>query len=238
MGNLSTANSGFSTGATDTWTTQVNNVSLHDAAHVNGLASAVLQIEAVLGSGSSLPGSLSTLAARLAVQVGSDGIIIPVGAGMDFFGASAPTGWLFRDGSAVSRTTYSALFSVCGTTYGTGDGSTTFNLPDEQHRVTVGAGTGARDGESGSGLISGGTALSAKSIGQWGGSSTVALVTGNMPAHTHSVSSLSNGSAGSNPTLLNANATAAQFTSTESAGSGTAHENEMCYLVCNKIIKF
>lgn len=44
-------------------------------------------------------------------------------------GASAPTGWLLCDGSAVSRTTYAALFAIISTTYGVGDGSTTFNLP-------------------------------------------------------------------------------------------------------------
>lgn len=43
--------------------------------------------------------------------------------------ATAPAGWLRCDGSAVSRTTYAALFAVCGTSYGAGDGSTTFNLP-------------------------------------------------------------------------------------------------------------
>ena len=57
--------------------------------------------------------------------------------------SSAPTGWLICDGSAISRTTYSALFSAIGTTFGSGDGSTTFNLPDlidrfPQGNTTVG----------------------------------------------------------------------------------------------------
>lgn len=51
--------------------------------------------------------------------------------------ATAPEGYLLEDGSAVSRTTYAELFSVIGTTYGSGDGSTTFNLPDSRGRVTV-----------------------------------------------------------------------------------------------------
>ena len=55
-------------------------------------------------------------------------------------GASAPTGWLLCDGSAVSRTTYAPLFAVIGTTYGIGDNSTTFNLPDGRGKVPVGAG--------------------------------------------------------------------------------------------------
>jgi microcystin-dependent protein len=45
---------------------------------------------------------------------------------------SAPTGWLLCDGSAVSRTSFAALFAVIGTTFGTGDGSTTFNIPNMQ----------------------------------------------------------------------------------------------------------
>lgn len=59
-----------------------------------------------------------------------------------FGGSSAPEGWLLCDGSAVSRTDYSKLFSVLGTTYGSGDGSTTFNIPDLRNRFPVGAGDG------------------------------------------------------------------------------------------------
>lgn len=62
----------------------------------------------------------------------------PVGIISLFAGTTAPSGWLICDGSAVSRTTYANLFSVIGTTYGTGDGSTTFNIPDLQGRVPVG----------------------------------------------------------------------------------------------------
>ena len=53
-----------------------------------------------------------------------------VGAVVAFAGSTSPAGWLLCDGSAVSRTTYAALFSVIGTTYGAGNGSTTFNLPN------------------------------------------------------------------------------------------------------------
>ena len=65
----------------------------------------------------------------------------PSGVMKQFAGASAPTGWLLCNGSAVSRTTYAALFAVVGSTYGAGDGSTTFNLPDTRNRVLIGAGT-------------------------------------------------------------------------------------------------
>lgn len=64
---------------------------------------------------------------------------MPVGSVIPFAGASSPdVTWLVCDGSAVSRTTYAALFAVFGTTYGTGDGSTTFNVPNMKGRVPVG----------------------------------------------------------------------------------------------------
>ena len=57
---------------------------------------------------------------------------VPAGAIMAFAMNSAPSGWLSADGSAVSRTTYATLFTAIATTHGTGDGSTTFNVPDLQ----------------------------------------------------------------------------------------------------------
>jgi len=54
---------------------------------------------------------------------------------------TAPSGWLLCNGSAISRTTYATLFAVIGTTFGSGDGSTTFNLPDYRDRMPIGAGT-------------------------------------------------------------------------------------------------
>jgi microcystin-dependent protein len=59
---------------------------------------------------------------------------------LDFAGAVAPAGWLLCDGSSVSRTTYANLFAVIGTTHGSGDGSTTFGLPDGRGRVIAGKG--------------------------------------------------------------------------------------------------
>ena len=55
-----------------------------------------------------------------------------------FGGDSIPDGWLECDGTAISRTTYSELYAVVGTTYGNGDGSTTFNLPDFAGKTIVG----------------------------------------------------------------------------------------------------
>lgn len=69
---------------------------------------------------------------------------VPPGVISPYAGSSAPDGFLLCDGSAVSRTTYSGLFAVTGTTFGTGDGSTTFNLPDLRSRVPLGVGTGTK----------------------------------------------------------------------------------------------
>lgn len=69
---------------------------------------------------------------------------VPPGVVANYAGSSAPAGWLMCDGSAVSRSTYAALFAAISTTWGAGDGSTTFNLPDPRGRVSVGAGTGTQ----------------------------------------------------------------------------------------------
>lgn len=68
---------------------------------------------------------------------------IPVGGGMPWYGTTAPALWLMANGQAVSRSTYADLFAVIGTTYGAGDGSSTFNLPDLTNRYALGAGSEA-----------------------------------------------------------------------------------------------
>lgn len=76
----------------------------------------------------------------------------PVGAGMLWYTNTAPVGYLLCDGSAVSRTTYAALFAVLNTTYGIGDGSTTFNLPDLRQRFPIGkAASGTANSLAGTG---------------------------------------------------------------------------------------
>lgn len=72
--------------------------------------------------------------------IGFAGAVVttPTGAITAFGGTLAPTGWLICDGSAVSRTTYSDLFAAVGTSFGSGDGSTTFNIPDMRGRVPTG----------------------------------------------------------------------------------------------------
>jgi microcystin-dependent protein len=74
-------------------------------------------------------------------KLNSSVVLVPAGAVMPFAMNSAPAGWLAADGTNVSRTTYAALFSAIGTTYGVGDGSTTFALPDLRGYFVRGSGT-------------------------------------------------------------------------------------------------
>lgn len=91
--------------------------------------------------------------------IGATGAIaaLPAGSMVDFAGTSAPGGWLMCDGSAISRTVYASLFAAVGTTYGSGDGSTTFNLPDFRGRFArymdnMGTGAGAAGRDTGRAL--------------------------------------------------------------------------------------
>ena len=68
---------------------------------------------------------------------------VPAGLIAMYGGPTAPSGWLLCDGAAVSRTTYAALFAAIGTTWGSGDWSTTFNVPDLQGRAAIGVGSGS-----------------------------------------------------------------------------------------------
>ena len=95
--------------------------------------------------GNDVADSVNALEASVAALTFPPGLIAPYG------GAAAPTGWLLCDGSAVSRTTYAALFSVVSTAYGVGNGTSTFNLPDLRGRFPLGVAT------SGTGSTRGGT---------------------------------------------------------------------------------
>lgn len=150
----------------------------------------------------------------------------PLGAIMGFApnSATVPTGWLLCDGTAVNRSTYAALFTAIGTTYGVGDGSTTFNLPDLRGRVPVGLNT--------SGLfVTRGAAL---------GAETVTLTTAEMPIHTHGVSAGVFITKGGTQYYFNQGATTADRASDaaiSNAGGGGAHANVQPSLVINYIIK-
>lgn len=111
----------------------------------------------------------------------TDSVIFKAMAGVIqmFAGASSPPeGWLFCRGQAVSRTAYAELFAVIGTTFGTGDGSTTFNLPDFRDVFPVGAGNRYAPNSK-------------------GGADSVTLSTSQIPAHTHGKSgAITNGITG------------------------------------------
>lgn len=145
---------------------------------------------------------------------------LPVAAMLDFGGTSAPTGFLLCDGSAVSRTTYAALFAAIGVNWGSGDGSTTFNVPDIRGRTSIGAGTGS--------------GLSARTLGQTGGEEEHLLIIAEMPSHTHdfaeTVAAGNVFSAGTNYTNTNE--------PTSSTGGDSPHNNMQPFAVVTKIIKF
>jgi len=82
-------------------------------------------------------------AADLSASITAQGVsaLMPTGTVLHFAGSSAPTGWLLCDGAAVSRTTYATLFALLSTTYGVGDGSTTFNVPNTSGIFISGVGS-------------------------------------------------------------------------------------------------
>lgn len=151
---------------------------------------------------------------------------IPTGTVSAFAGSSAPTGYALCDGSAVNRTTQAALFAVIGTTYGVGDGSTTFNLPDLRGRVVAGL------GES----LLGATA---DSLGDDNGliadTKEHTLTEAEMPSHSHTYQkplyrNLVPGGGGTY-------SYASTATQTSNTGDGEAHNNVQPTIILNYIIK-
>jgi microcystin-dependent protein len=161
--------------------------------------------------------------------------------------ASSRAGALLCDGSAVSRTTYAALFAAVGATYGAGDGSTTFNVPDFRQRVIIGAGSAGGDASR----------PTARQRGQVGGAETYVLKAAEMPAHTHAVPPLNLGD-DTTANIYTYTATApaggsgrwqlapwisgfpvlrADGGTTGSAGGGGAHTNVQPFAVANVFIK-
>lgn len=110
---------------------------------------------------------------------GMTGTVLP------FAGAAAPNGWLLCYGQAVKRSDYPNLFAAIGVTYGAGDGSTTFNLPDLRGRVP--AGKDNMGGTPANRLTTAGSGVDGPTLGAAGGSQAHTLTTAQMPAHNHAV---------------------------------------------------
>lgn len=153
--------------------------------------------------------------------------------------AAVPSGWQVCDGTALSRTANVKLFNVIGTTYGVGDGSTTFNVPNMKGRVPVGLDS---------------TQTEFASMGESGGEKTHTLTTSEMPSHTHTQNAhnhtfpgngaLTDGPTGTPYSVQNGTFYGFRATSTNSTtavnqntGGGGAHNNLQPYITLKYIIK-
>lgn len=163
----------------------------------------------------------------------------PAGMLAPYAGATAPSGWLFAAGQAVSRASYADLFSAIGTAYGAGDGSTTFNVPDLRGRVP--AGRDDMGGSAANRITSGGSGITGTSLGSAGGTETHTLTTAQLASHSHSHShSYTAYTSGGNatPSCGSAgNVGATTSTDATAAGSGNAHQNTQPTIIANYIIK-
>lgn len=122
------------------------------------------------------------------------GDYVPVGSGMDYWGTTAPSGYIFAYGQAISRTTYADLFAVMGTAYGVGDGTTTFNVPDKRGRASFGKDD--MGGVSANRLTDQTNGINGDTLGDTGGLETATLATTNLPSHTHAAGTLATASSG------------------------------------------
>lgn len=175
-------------------------------------------------------GQLPAVSGALLTDIGG----VPSGSVMPFAGTTEPSGWIFARGQAISRSTFAALFSAVGTTYGAGDGSTTFNVPDLRGRVV--AGKDDMGGTSADRLTNQSGGLNGDVLGATGGGETHTLTEAQMPAHIHSISNWPSGS--NTSTGLNSNSGAtSQNKNTNSTGGGGAHNNVQPTIILQYIIK-
>ena len=168
----------------------------------------------------------------------SSGMVVP------FAGSTAPTGWLMCYGQDVSRTVYADLFSAISTSYGAGDGFSSFTLPDLRGRVI--AGQDDMGGVSANRLTGQTGGLNGDNIGATGGAETHTLTTNEMPSHNHSgnVALRTNWEAGTS-SLSPVGTGDARYDGTGSypaltisnTGGGAAHNNVQPTIILNYMIK-
>lgn len=160
----------------------------------------------VVSGNVSIAGSVPTHTHNDSAQGGR---VIPAGALMPYAGTTAiPEGWLLCDGQTVSRSTYADLFAAIGATYGSGDGSTTFQVPNLKGRVPVGSDSGQSEFSS---------------LGQTGGSKS------SVASHSHGVSHTHAGSTGS----MSANSTHAHTYPVGGSGSSGAISSQVVHASSN-----
>lgn len=160
-----------------------------------------------------------------------DNFFCPTGIFMPYGAATAPNGWLLCDGAAISRATYIRLFNIIGTSYGSGDGSTTFNVPDLRGRVPIGVDVAT--GRITSASVNG---ANAATLGGAGGLQTHTLTAAQIPSLTLRTIIAAGGATAS--VQANANAsTFAETTLVNLVGGGNPHSNTQPWVTVNYIIK-
>lgn len=113
---------------------------------------------------------------------------VPVGAFLDYSGSVAPnSSFVLPFGQAISRTTFATYFAIAGTTYGVGDGSTTFNVPDLRGRIWAGLDNmgGSAAGRIGTALVTDGGTINGQTLGSAGGSQQHTQTTAELVTHSH-----------------------------------------------------
>lgn len=116
---------------------------------------------------------------------------IPSGVVLPYAGTTSPIGWLLCYGQTVSRTTYADLFAAISTTYGAGDGLTTFALPDFRGRIA--AGKDDMGGSTASRLTAAGSGITGTTLGDAGGAETHTLATTQLASHAHTMGNHTHG---------------------------------------------